>query len=144
MVFDPKGCDLKWMIYVYVYIYIYATHIYIYIHKYHGPPKPTFLEVFMVNKLVLRWPTPLFFMVLWAQGIYIYTYIYICYYNLCVYWWRVSSSLDFQSYGNGERTWCWFQIFINPAHWGHPFWQIFFWTAEEKTINILNLLGSWK
>ena len=35
---------------------------------YHGPPKPTFLEVFMVNNLVLRWPKPLFFMVLGAHG----------------------------------------------------------------------------
>ena len=33
-----------------------------------GPPKPTFLEVFMVNNLVFRWPKPLFFMVLGAQG----------------------------------------------------------------------------
>ena len=33
-----------------------------------GPPKPTCLEVFMVNKLVFRWPTPLFFMVLGAHG----------------------------------------------------------------------------
>ena len=24
----------------------------------HGPPKPIFLEVFMVNKLVFRWPKP--------------------------------------------------------------------------------------
>ena len=30
---------------------------------YHGPPNPTFLEVFMVNNLVFRWPKPLFFMV---------------------------------------------------------------------------------
>ena len=37
---------------------------------YHGPPKPTFLEVFMVNNLVLRWPKPLFFMVLEAHGRY--------------------------------------------------------------------------
>ena len=35
---------------------------------YHGPPKPTFLEVFMVNILVFRWPKPLFFMVLGAHG----------------------------------------------------------------------------
>ena len=28
---------------------------------YHGPPKPTFLEVFMVNNMVFRWPKPLFF-----------------------------------------------------------------------------------
>ncbi len=26
------------------------------IPTYHGPPKPTFLEVFMVNNLVFRWP----------------------------------------------------------------------------------------
>ena len=38
-----------------------------------GPPKPTFLEVFMVNNLVFRWPKPLFFMVLGAHGIYIKT-----------------------------------------------------------------------
>ena len=31
--------------------------------KYHGPPKPTFWEVFMVTNLVFRWPKPLFFMV---------------------------------------------------------------------------------
>ena len=37
----------------------------------HGPPKPTFLEVFMVNNLVFRWPKPLFFMVLGAHGIFI-------------------------------------------------------------------------
>ena len=36
---------------------------------YHGPPKPTCLEVFMVNNLVFRWPKPLFFMVLGAHGI---------------------------------------------------------------------------
>ena len=35
---------------------------------YHGPPKPKFLEVFMVNNLVFRWPKPLFFMVLGAHG----------------------------------------------------------------------------
>ena len=35
---------------------------------YHGPPKPTFLEVFLVNNLVFRWPKPLFFMVLGAHG----------------------------------------------------------------------------
>ena len=28
----------------------------------HGPPKPTFLELFMVNNLVFRWPKPSFFM----------------------------------------------------------------------------------
>ena len=31
---------------------------------YHGPPKPTCLEAFMVNNLVFRWPRPLFLMVL--------------------------------------------------------------------------------
>ncbi len=31
-------------------------------------PKPRFLEVFMVNNLVFRWPKPLFFMVLGAHG----------------------------------------------------------------------------
>ena len=35
---------------------------------YDGPPKPIFLEVFMVNNLVFRWPKPLFFMVLGAHG----------------------------------------------------------------------------
>ena len=47
---------------------------------YHGPPKPTCLEVFVVNNLVFRRPKPLFFMVLGAHGIYIYIniqYIYI-------------------------------------------------------------------
>ena len=34
-----------------------------------GPPKPTFLEVFMVNNLVFRWPKPIFFMGLGAHGI---------------------------------------------------------------------------
>ena len=28
---------------------------------YHGPPNPTFLEVFMVNNLVFRWPKPVCF-----------------------------------------------------------------------------------
>ena len=37
-------------------------------YSYHGPPKPTFLEVFMVNNLVFRWPKPVFFMVLGAHG----------------------------------------------------------------------------
>ena len=41
---------------------------------YHGPSKPTFLEVFMVNNLIFKWPKPLFFMVLGAHGIYIYIY----------------------------------------------------------------------
>ena len=34
------------------------------VDSYHGPPKPTFLEVFMVNHLVFRWPKgpkPVFF-----------------------------------------------------------------------------------
>ena len=53
----------------------------IYIYIYHGPPKPTFLQVFMVNNLVFRWPKPLFFMVLGAHGVYIY--IYICMYIIC-------------------------------------------------------------
>ena len=35
---------------------------------YHGPPKPTCSEVFMVNNLVFRWPNPVFFMVLGAHG----------------------------------------------------------------------------
>ena len=39
---------------------------------YHGPPKLTFFEVFMVNNLVFRWPKPLFFMVWGAHGIYIF------------------------------------------------------------------------
>ena len=34
----------------------------------HGPPIPRFLEFFMVNNLVFRWPNPLFFMVLGALG----------------------------------------------------------------------------
>lgn len=33
-----------------------------------APPKPTFLGFFMVNHLVVRWPKPLFFMVLGAHG----------------------------------------------------------------------------
>ena len=33
---------------------VYILYIYTYI--YHGPPKPTFLEVSMVNNLVFRWP----------------------------------------------------------------------------------------
>ena len=36
---------------------------------YHGPPKPTCLEVFMGNNLVFSWPKPLLFMVLGAHGI---------------------------------------------------------------------------
>ena len=38
----------------------------------HCDPKPTCLEVFIVNSLVFKWPQPLFFMVLGAHGIYIY------------------------------------------------------------------------
>ena len=41
------------------------------VKAYHGPPKPTFLEVFMVHSLVFRWPKPLFFMVLGAHGRFI-------------------------------------------------------------------------
>ena len=43
------------------------------LYIYHGPPKPAFLEVFMVNNLVFRWPKPLFFMV-WGPMVYIYIY----------------------------------------------------------------------
>ena len=43
----------------------YSSNIYIY----HGPLKPTFLEVFLVKNMVFRWPKPLFFMVLGAHGI---------------------------------------------------------------------------
>ena len=39
---------------------------------YHAPPKPTCLEVSMVNNLIFSWPKPLFFMVLGAHGICIY------------------------------------------------------------------------
>ena len=39
------------------------------VFRHHEPPKPTCLEVFMVNNLVFRWPKPLFFMVLGAHGI---------------------------------------------------------------------------
>ena len=35
-------------------------------------PKPTLLDVSMVNNLVFSWPKPLFFMVSGAHGIYIY------------------------------------------------------------------------
>ena len=34
-----------------------------------GPSKPTFLEVFMVNNIVFRWPKPLF---LWFWGLMVY------------------------------------------------------------------------
>ena len=51
---------------------LYTTKIHlslwIQVPPYHGPPKPTFLEVFMVNNLVFRWQKPLFFMVLGAHG----------------------------------------------------------------------------
>ena len=43
---------------------VYSTY------RYHGPQKPTSLEVLMVNDLVFRWPKPLFFMVLVAHGTY--------------------------------------------------------------------------
>ena len=68
----------------------------IYIYIYIGPPKPTCLEVFMVNNLVFRWPKPLFFMVLGAHGIYsISTNIYIfIYLNLYVYIHRVPGNAD--------------------------------------------------
>ena len=33
----------------------------VYITVYHGPPKPTFLEVFMVSNLVFRWPNTFIF-----------------------------------------------------------------------------------
>ena len=48
-----------------------GVNAYTYIYIYHWPPKPRFLEVFMVNNRVFRWPKPLFFMVLGAHGIYI-------------------------------------------------------------------------
>ena len=35
-----------------------------------GPSKPTWLEVFLVNNMVFRWPKALFFMVLGAHGKY--------------------------------------------------------------------------
>ena len=38
-----------------------VSHIFVFVGM--GPPKPIFLEVFMVNNLVFRWPKPLFFMV---------------------------------------------------------------------------------
>ena len=41
-----------------------------------GPPKPTFLEVFMVNNLVFRWPKLLFFHGFWGSW-YMYIYIYV-------------------------------------------------------------------
>ena len=39
---------------------------------YHGPPKPIFLEVFMVNNMVFRWRKPVFFMVFLGGSWYIY------------------------------------------------------------------------
>ena len=46
--------------------------------SYHGPPKPTCLEVFMVHNLVLRWPKPLFFMVLGAHSIHEWVIFMAC------------------------------------------------------------------
>ena len=43
------------------------------IYVYHGPPKPTCLEVFMVNNMVFRWQKPLFFMVKRGLMVYVYT-----------------------------------------------------------------------
>ena len=58
----------------------YSANIYIY----HGPLKPTFLEVFSGKNMVFRWPKPLFFMVLGAHGIQYgisihFFFIYFCY-----------------------------------------------------------------
>ena len=52
-----------------IHLTVRTDHISVYF-RYHGPPKPTFLEVFMVNNLVFRWSKPLFFMVWGAHGIY--------------------------------------------------------------------------
>ena len=41
-----------------------SSHQFLGVYTFHGPPKPTCLEVFMVNNLAFRWPKPLFFMVL--------------------------------------------------------------------------------
>ena len=52
---------------------IHHTVLCIYINIYHGPHKPTFLEVFIVDKLIFRRPKPLFFMVSGGSwDIYIY------------------------------------------------------------------------
>ena len=54
------------------------------IYIYHGPPKPTCLEVFMVNNLVFRWPKRFilslcYLYVSWFWGLMVYIYIYILY-----------------------------------------------------------------
>ena len=51
-----------------------CVYVYIYIYVYHGPPKPTFLEVFMV-----KWPIPSFVMVLGGAW---YTMVYIQLYDI--------------------------------------------------------------
>ena len=45
---------------------------------YHGPPKPTCLEVFMVDNMVSRWPKPLFFMVLGLTVVVVYPCFILC------------------------------------------------------------------
>ena len=54
---------------IYVYMHVYLDDV-VYIYIYHGPPKPTLLEVLMLDNLVSRWPKPLFFMVWGGHGIY--------------------------------------------------------------------------
>ena len=61
------------------------------IYIYHGPPKPTFLEVFMVNNLVFRWPKRFiyFYFIFIFHGFwgswYIYIYCMYIYINMdCV------------------------------------------------------------
>ena len=50
------------------------------VYLYHGPPKATFLVVFMVNNLVSSWPKPFFS---WFWGSW-YRYIYIYATVLCI------------------------------------------------------------
>ena len=44
---------------------------------YHGPLKPRFLEVFMVNNLAFKWPIPFFYGFGGSWYLYIFMYIYI-------------------------------------------------------------------
>ena len=106
-----------------------------------GTPKPTFLEVFIVNNLVVRWPKPLFFMVSGAHGnIWGSNWVWLlphgweapqiyelfrsgpmgltCRFLMAkrkknTFWLGITYSVDASFWGIWDRTWCQQRIFCS-------------------------------
>ena len=64
-----------------------------------APPKPTFLEGFMVHNLVFRWPKAVFFMVLGVHGSYMWITITGWRFEICfIFIPKIGEMIQFDEY----------------------------------------------